>query len=105
MRIDRRTALLAGLALPLAARAQTASPATPEPDRLTVPDPEETIDLWPNGAPGAPARLPVETVKERSTDPGYNDRFAAGIARPRMAVFRPSKPNGAAVLIAPGGGY
>lgn len=105
MRIDRRTALLAGLALPLAGRAQTPSPATPGLDRLTAPDPEETIDLWPNGAPGAPARLPVETVKERSTVPAYNDRFAAGIARPRMAVFRPSKPNGAAVLIAPGGGY
>ena len=27
------------------------------------------------------------------------------IARPRMALFRPDQPNGAAVLIAPGGGY
>src|SRR5437879_1900504 len=105
MRIDRRTALLAGLALPLAARAQTPAPATREPDRLVTSDPDETIDLWPNGAPGAPARLPVETVKGRSTDPAYNDRFAAGIICPRMAVFRPAKPTGAAVLIAPGGGY
>jgi acetyl esterase/lipase len=105
MRIDRRTALLAGLALPLAARGQSPPPATREPDRLVTADPDETIDLWPNGAPGAPARLAVETVKERSADPAYNDRFAAGIVRPRMAVFRPAKPNGAAVLIAPGGGY
>jgi acetyl esterase/lipase len=105
MRIDRRTALLAGLALPLAARAQAPPPATRQPDRLAGPDPDETIELWPKGAPGAPARLPLETVKERSTDPAYNDRFAAGIARPRMAVFRPARPSGAAVLIAPGGGY
>jgi len=28
-----------------------------------------------------------------------------GIARPRMAVFRPKRPTGAAVLITPGGGY
>jgi len=105
MRIDRRTALLAGLALPLAARAQTPPPATREADRLASPDPAETIDLWPAGAPGAPATLPVETVKERSTERAYNDRFAAGIARPRMAVFRPVRPGGAAVLIAPGGGY
>jgi len=105
MRIDRRTALLASLAFPFAAGAQTPPPATPGPDRLVTPDPDETIDLWPGGAPGAPARLPIEAVKERSTDPAYNDRFAAGIARPRMAVFRPAKASGAAVLIAPGGGY
>ena len=108
MEVDRRTALLgslamAGLAGPAAA--QTPPPSTREPGRLSFPDPTETIDLWPNGVPGAPAALPVETVKERSTDPVYNDRFVAGIARPRMAVFRPARPNGAAILIAPGGGY
>ena len=72
---------------------------------MTSPDPRETIDLWPGGAPGAPAKLPVETVKERSKDPAYNDRYVFGISRPRMAVFRPERPNGAAVLITPGGGY
>jgi acetyl esterase/lipase len=44
-------------------------------------------------------------VHERSTDPSYNDRYVLGIARPRMAVFRPAKPNGGAALIFPGGGY
>jgi acetyl esterase/lipase len=105
--IDRRAALLGTLALGLAARlpAQTRAPATPDTRHLAFPDPVETIDLWPSGAPGAPARLPVETVKERSTDPAYNDRYVFGIARPRMAVFRPARPNGGAVLITPGGGY
>lgn len=105
--LDRRSAMLGTLALGMAGRtaAQTRAPATAQSPHLTLPDPAETIDLWPGAAPGAPARLPVETVTERSADPAYNDRYVFGIARPRMAVFRPERPNGAAVLIAPGGGY
>ncbi len=107
MRFDRRTALMGGVALGLASRAagQTAAPATLASPHLTFPDPTETIDLWPTGAPGAPETLPVETVKERSTDPAFNDRYVFGISRPRLAVFRPERPNGAAVMISPGGGY
>ena len=106
MTIDRRTALLGTLAAGLAARAsaQTAAPATASP-HMSAPDPTETIDLWPKGPPGAPAKLPVETVTERSKDLSFNDRYVFGISRPRMAVFRPEKPNGASVLITPGGGY
>jgi acetyl esterase/lipase len=105
--IDRRNLILGGLAAGLAARAyaQTAAPATPDSPHITFPDPVETIDLWPSGAPGAPATLPVETTRERSTDPAFNDRYVFGISRPRMAVFRPERPNGAAVMITPGGGY
>jgi len=110
MMIDRRTALLgslaaAGLAAGGAARAQTRAPFTEASPHMSFPEPTETIDLWPNGAPGAPATLPVETVRERSTDTAYNDRYVFGISRPRMAVFRPARPNGASVLITPGGGY
>jgi acetyl esterase/lipase len=107
MAISRRTALIGSLAAGLASRAwgQTRAPWTPRSRQLAAPDPTETIDLWPGGAPGAPAAPPVETVKERSEDPAYNDRLVLGISRPRMAVFRPRRPNGAAVLIAPGGGY
>jgi acetyl esterase/lipase len=107
MTIDRRTAVIGTLAAGLAARAsaQTRPPATAESHHMAAPDPAETIDLWPADVPGALATLPVETVKERSKDPAYNDRYVFGIARPRMAVFRPAKPSGAAVLITPGGGY
>jgi acetyl esterase/lipase len=52
-----------------------------------------------------PAVPLVETVNERSTDPLVSDRAVFGISRPRMAVFRPDRPNGAAVLLTPGGGY
>jgi acetyl esterase/lipase len=105
--LTRRTALLGTLALGLAARAaaQTRPPSTPKSPHLTQPDPTETIDLWPGRPPGSPATLPVEQVEERSTDPAYKDRFVTGTSRPRMAVFRPKQPNGAAALIIPGGGY
>ncbi|WP_246465687.1 alpha/beta hydrolase [Novosphingobium jiangmenense] len=88
------------------ARGQTPPPAVPGgPLPPGLPQPAETIDLWPNGAPGQPARALIETVQERSTDRLVTDRAVFGISRPRMAVFRPDRPNGAAVLITPGGGY
>jgi acetyl esterase/lipase len=104
---DRRQIIAGSLALGLAggAGAQTRAPFTAQSKWLAFPDPKEMIDLWPAGAPGAPEMLPVETVTERGETRGYNDRFVVGISRPRMAVFRPARPNGAAVLITPGGGY
>ncbi|MDK2756699.1 MAG: alpha/beta hydrolase [Blastomonas fulva] len=108
MKIDRRSLMAAPLALGLTHRAwaQTAVPQVPGgalPPGL--PQPSETIDLWPGGAPGMPARALAETVLERSTDRLVTDRAVYGIANPRLAVFRPDRPNGAGVLITPGGGY
>ena len=105
--LDRRSLIAAGLALGIAGRAgaQTLPPAASQPVPPGLPDPVETIDLWPTGAPSAPAQPLAETVNERSTDPLVSDRAVYGISRPRMAVFRPDRPNGAAVLIMPGGGY
>ena len=97
MNLDRRTLLLAPLAAGFAARAAGQAPVP-----LTA---DAEIELWPEGAPGTPVPPLVETVRERSTDPTYNDRILERIARPRLAVFRPEHSNGAAVLIIPGGGY
>lgn len=107
MTIDRRSLLLGSIAAGVAAKAaaQTAPPSTPESHWLSIPDPTETIDLWPGSPPGSPARLPVEQVHERSKDPAYNDRYVMGIAHPRLVLFRSAKPNGGAVMITPGGGY
>lgn len=99
---SRRAVMLACLAAG-AAGAQTAPPAGKRVAGL--PQPVETIDLWPSGAPGMPRAALVETVNERSTDPQLTDRAVFGITRPRMAVFRPARPNGAALLVTPGGGY
>lgn len=109
MTIDRRSFMAASTIAALVsakATAQTLPPhlaGSPLPPGL--PQPAETIDLWPNGAPGMPAKALTETVLERSTDRLVTDRAVFGITVPRMAVFRPDRPNGAAVLITPGGGY
>ena len=110
MKHDRRSILTAGVLLSALgacsrAMAQTPPPATGGPVPPGLPQPVETIDLWPNGAPGMPAAPPGETVTERSTDSLVTDRAVLGITRPRMAVFRPDRPNGAALLLTPGGGY
>jgi acetyl esterase/lipase len=68
-------------------------------------DPAEEIELWPGAPPGQPAVALQERVEERSKDPLIRDRALLNVARPRMTVFRPASPNGAAVLITPGGGY
>ena len=104
--IDRRSLMVGTIAAGLvgSARAQTPPPvALAQPPGL--PEPRETIDLWPKGAPGAPAKALVETVDERSKDAALTDRAVYGISRPRMVVFRPAVPNGSAVLVTPGGGY
>lgn len=107
MPFPRRQFIAASLATAFAARlhAQTPPPAgkvAPAPGLVL---PTETIDLWPKGAPGAPALPLVESVIERSTDRQLTDRAVFGISAPRMVVFRPAVPNKAAALIAPGGGY
>jgi acetyl esterase/lipase len=102
MALDRRALLAAGIALPLAARAS----ATPPPDNSRPANvrPDASFALWPDGHIQPPAGL-VEAVVQRSDDPNASDRMLQGITRPRLDVFRPAKPNGAAVLLAPGGGY
>ena len=97
--LSRRETLLAGMAsgaLGSAARAAVAGtwPAFPA----------EQIDLWPGTPPGAPSVLPVEQVIETG-NAQHHGRMVKGIAHPRMKVFRPSKPNGAALLVTPGGGF
>ena len=110
MKGDRRSVLSAGFLLSVAgvssrALGQTPPPRTGGPVPPGLPQPTETIDLWPAGAPGMPARPPAETVTERSEDALVTDRAVLGITRPRLAVFRPDRPNGAALLLTPGGGY
>lgn len=99
MRLDRRGLLLGatGLAAASATRVQTLAP----------PDPTEIVRLWPGEAPGANAttRALVPEVPERSTDPSFHDRYARYTTEPLMHVMRPARPNGAGLLLIPGGGY
>lgn len=85
--------------------AQTPPPHSGIPRAPGLPQPVETIDLWPDKALSLPDRSLIETVKERSFDELVRDRAVSGITCPRLVVFRPDRPNGAAVLLTPGGGY
>jgi acetyl esterase/lipase len=107
MNLDRRALLFTSAVAVMVSGAmgQTPPPANGDPLPAGLPQPTETIELWSAGAPGMPAAALTETVNERSTDPQLTDRAVFGITRPRMAVFRPVRSNGAAVLITPGGGY
>lgn len=99
MTLGRRALLGASLVLPFASAA--ASEAWTRPAGLT---PDASIPLWPDGHLHPPPGLVEQTV-QRSDDPRASDRALLGIARPRLDIFRPAKPNGAAVILAPGGGY
>lgn len=104
--IDRRAFVaLASAGLATQLTANTLPPISGGTLPAGLPQPSEAIDLWPDGAPGLPTVTLTETITERSTDPQLTDRAVFGISRPRMAVFRPARPNGAAVMITPGGGY
>lgn len=64
------------------------------------------IPLWPNGlAPGDVALPNPQHIVERSSDPALPDRAMTRISEPYMVVYRPPRPNGAALLVTPGGGY
>lgn len=66
----------------------------------------ETLPLWPHGVPGSgPVPSLTEKADDQSHDPSRPDRFITGVSQPRLVVHRPAKPNGAAVLLMPGGGY
>ncbi|HEV7689782.1 MAG TPA: alpha/beta hydrolase [Hyphomonadaceae bacterium] len=94
--IDRRALLLAGASL--AGACATGLGAAQD---VSV----ETFDLWPGAPPGSPAVAPKEEIIERSRDPAHPDRAVIHIAKPTLKVFRPARPDGSAVLVAPGGGY
>lgn len=95
--LNRRTALglAAAAAVPLPALAAQVAPA----------DPTETIRLWPGAAPGGERVSVTPQVTERSTDPAWRDRFARYTTDPLLTVVRPEQPNGASLLLIPGGGY
>ena len=65
----------------------------------------ETIYLWPEGAPGAGLTKPFAPPAIRTTPAG--DQVVSKIHAPSLTVYLPPKERatGAAVIIAPGGGH
>ena len=102
--MDRRSVL--GLAAFAAVTVKSlAADPVPSSDRLAG-DPVETIPLWPATPPGgAGVHLDLQLMERSATPDVFHDRFVTDIATPLLTVFRPDKPDGSALLIAPGGGY
>lgn len=71
------------------------------PLRAFEADGHEEIPLWPGRAPGRGG----PTGPERLGGPGSGFGAVSNITSPRMRVYRPSQPNGSAVLVCGGGGY
>lgn len=97
--MDRRDLLAAGLAGTLLAPAAQARGAT-GPVK-----PDASFNLWPGEAPGLTNPALDDHIWGRSKDPAFPDRAMDRIRNPQLHVFRAKKPNGAAMLVMPGGGY
>lgn len=66
---------------------------------------QRRITLWPNGAPEPVPSGLQEAFTERSSNPALTDRSLKGVIAPWIEMFQPAKPNGAAIISIPGGGY
>ncbi|MGL6072820.1 MAG: alpha/beta hydrolase [Fimbriiglobus sp.] len=62
------------------------------------------LKLWPADAPGETAKLPPENEAEQKPGQRVVKRIG-NVSVPLLKVMKPEKPNGVAVVIAPGGGY
>ena len=91
--IDRRALLGGSAALTVIAAAPPALALSEQP--------LEEIKLW----PGAPPGKGGVTGPEKIGGPGSGYGAVSNISTPRMRVYRPATPNGAAVLVCGGGGY
>ena len=103
--MDRRTVLGLGLAAAVAKPAWSDTLVTG--DGVLPSDPRENIILWPGTPPGGEG-LSLPPIRVHDHEPPYitpHDRAIDRIGVPVMNVFRPEKPDGSALIIAPGGGY
>lgn len=102
--LDRRTLLAATLS------SATLASATPMlAHAATAPQGFDIFPIWPGQAPGG-AHVTVQQVETlRRADSNPDDRVVAHVVASTLALLRPgqvgAKPNGAAILLIPGGGY
>ena len=64
-----------------------------------------TLKLWPDGPPTAMVPKSDATVKTIQSYGGPRPDRVTDVTEPTIFVFRPDKPNGTSVIVAPGGGY
>lgn len=62
-----------------------------------------TLPLWPEGPPGemrAPSAATAEFIQKRA-----GKSTVTNVSSPTITVYRPEKPNGTSVIVAPGGAF
>lgn len=64
-----------------------------------------TLKLWPDGPPSAMVPKSEATVKLIQSYGGATPTRITDVSDPTMTVYRPQKPNGTSVIVAPGGGF
>lgn len=114
--LSRRAVLggvaLAGVAATAQAQARQTLSGTPD-NPVEIPAPaepagllsNEVVEVWPRGrVPGADGVTVHRLVLERGA-PEAHDRAVMHVTQPILEVFRPERPNGAAIILLPGGGY
>jgi acetyl esterase/lipase len=110
MGMDRRTAIGLGL-VGLTAAVTFSKPVWADTlvpgDGVLPSDPREVITLWPGMPPGGRG-LHLPPIRVNNHEPPYltpSDRAIDQVGIPIMNVFRPDRPDGSAMILAPGGGY
>ncbi|MBZ9646482.1 alpha/beta hydrolase [Sphingobium sp. 3R8] len=101
--IDRRT-LIAG-AMASAGLASPALGQTVKTGPFPLPAGFERFPIWPDRAPGGDTVQVQEVETLRQPDSGPDDGVFAHVVTPTLTLLRPENPNGAAILLIPGGGY
>lgn len=94
--LERRDILALGATGVLAAALPVSAGKAAAPQRIT---------LWPNGVPEPVPSGLQEAFTERSSNPALTDRSLKGVIAPWIEMIQPAKPNGAAIISIPGGGY
>ena len=97
--IDRRTLIsgaLAGAAL---------APTLAHAQGIPLPQGFVRFPIWPGKAPGGDHVTVTEAETLRRPDSGPHDSLFTHVTTPTLTLVRPTQPNGAAILLIPGGGY
>jgi len=64
-----------------------------------------TLKLWPEGTPSPMTPVTEATKKLIASYGPITTNHVSDVSDPEITVYRPEKPNGTSVIVAPGGGY
>lgn len=101
MGINRRNLLTGAVTLGVAAEVLAASAQAQASGAAD----EKVVRLWPGDAPGGEGVTVSETFTDNREKPEHINRSITGVRVPDLRIRHPQTPNGAAMLVLPGGGF